>query len=735
MVLRYRFRLLLLAVAVIGGLGMLLARLWTLQVDQQEAYMDKIPDGRDLRIRVPGVRGEIRDRNGMPMVVNRANYEVFFDLKTIVDHYRETVSNELPRSTLRFANAVGIMEEKSLVNTAAIIDEIITPHLAVYGLARPFNERTVRMHYYSTEGVVPWTYRDDLSFEEFATFAEQNLSLPGVSVAARPVRRYVYGAVACHSLGYVRLPDDQRVPVEERREWDYWVGDDFGISGVEKSMDHHLRGIPGERIVRKDERGVITGEVGYTDPRPGADVYLTLDLRVQMIAEHALRDGGVGRGAVVVIDPWSGDVLASVSVPSYDPNKFIPKVDPDHWKAYDTDPSEPLRSRALGNNTPGSTYKVVTGLAGALAGNARSRVTCDGGQQYGNHFMKCLGRHGTIDLADAVRSSCNDFFYNFGNNAGINNLVTVGKLLGLGERSGIGIDGEMAGILPGPEWLRYHHPRERWSASYTAAASIGQGFVEATPLQMASVTATIASWGRSYRPRLVSRVVNTDGDHLVDSTPDLRADLLEEGIKREELEIVRHGMWKVVHDARGTARASQIKGFESAGKTGTATVTRGGEKDDNVWFIAFAPYEEPRYAIAVLVESGRWGGTVAAPVARRILEQSLALDSGFMPPMSPLAEAEGHFNKIQMISYGDDPVAEQLALLEQEERGEEVVEVGPPLESGEEISAGAEVVRAIPVAEPVIRAEPDSGEVRVVRATAPLRLPMYKSERRLEGNQ
>jgi penicillin-binding protein 2 len=403
--------------------------------------------------------------------------------------------------------------------------------------------------------------------------------------------------------------------------------------------------------------------LSYEPPRKGDDVYLTLDARIQTIAEKALRDGKIGRGSVVVIDPNSGEVLAMASVPSYDPNKFIPRVAESDWVKLLNNRTNPLLNRAISGYVPGSTYKIPIALAGCMAHIQNQRFNCSGGVTYGTKFMKCWiaekgGAHGTLDLSDAIMRSCNCFFYQFGNAARIDNISKTGKLLGLGEKTGIELEDEKTGILPNPAWLQMHEPRERWSNGDTANTSIGQGRVLASPLQMASVTGAVAS-GKVYKPHLLKQVMN--GTQVVAAPPpELRADL-SKFFPEKDLELVRKGMWKVVMGDAGTAKAARIPGVEVAGKTGTAQNWRRDEKnvrvqDNHTLFISFAPFTNPKYAVCILVQGGKSGGGCAAPVAHRVLEQALALENGYQVAMEVMPEVEGNFNKIEAVTFPDLPV-------------------------------------------------------------------------------
>jgi penicillin-binding protein 2 len=483
--------------------------------------------------------------------------------------------------------------------------------------------------------------------------------------------------------------------------------DDFGGAGVEKSFDSYLKGRPGVRTMQKNERGRIVGEIkgSYEAPRKGNDVYLTLDARIQFIAEKALRDGNIGRGSVVVINPQSGEVLAMATVPNYDPNRFIPSITQKDWDALNDNPVFPMLNRAIRGFAPGSTYKVPIALAGCVAKIQNNRYNCSGSVTYGTNAMQCWiqrqsgGSHGSLGLSDALMRSCNCFFYQYGNAAGIENITKVGKMLALGERTGIELDEEDTGILPNPEWLRLHCPQERWSSGYTANTSIGQGSVLASPLQMASVTGAVAS-GKAYKPHLLYKVM--DGSETVEPhKPQLRADL-NEHFSDKELEVVRKGMWKVVNDASGTAKAARIPGVEVAGKTGTAKnwrrVDRGNRLEDNhTLFISFAPYVNAKYAVCILVQGGKSGGGCAAPVAHRVIEQSLALDNGYNPKIEALAEVTGNFNKIESVSYADSGIPALAAVDEDGDTGTDAPE--------REASDAAPRVRS---AAPNIRKQSDS---------------------------
>jgi penicillin-binding protein 2 len=346
-----------------------------------------------------------------------------------------------------------------------------------------------------------------------------------------------------------------------------------------------------------------------------------------------------------VVDPNNGDILAMASIPSYDPNVFIPACSPKDWEAINKDPAVPMVDRAVSGFPPGSTFKIVTALAGLRKGMANSRYNCPGSIPYGGREFHCWiaekhGAHGVLGLADALKVSCDCFFYQYGNAAGINAIDQMGALLGFGQTYDIGLSDEKAGIMPGPEWMKDHYPKEHWTDAYTANVSIGQGFVLATPLQLAMAYSTVANGGVCYSPRLVKTVLNPDGtptrdedgNIAVPDVPKIRGDL-RTVVKQSDIEVVRKGLWEVVNEhggpgGGGTGAKGEIKGTVVAGKTGTAQSSEHGKAENIAWFCCFAPYDHPKYVVVAMVQGGKHGGSVAGPVANHILEQVLAMDQG-----------------------------------------------------------------------------------------------------------
>src|SRR5213595_1921084 len=628
-----RIRIQFLGLIMLLGMGALGLRLWWIQVAHGVEWTAQSRTSSQATVRIPSVRGEIKDRNGLTLVQNRASYEVDFYLPEMVKGYREHFGS--PPLTEYRATINGMPKDQKEPDIIKIVNGGIIPRLNDLDLARDYNAGKLQRHY-RNDTEVPFSYIKDIDFPTMAKFSEHDVGLPGVDIAIKPVRSYVYGALAAHLLGYVGAPDD--INKEEARKFTFYQSDVEGKSNVEKSMEEYLRGQPGVRVMRRNAKGTIDGVLREDPPKQGANVFLTLDARIQAIAEEALRV--VGRGAAVVVDPNNGNVLAMASVPSFDPNTFIPSIKAKDWKALRKDEANPLVNRAISALPPGSTFKLITSLGGLRRGLVNNRYNCGGGVSYGDHFFQCWVAekhytHGTLGLADAIKVSCDSFFYQYGNAAGIQSIDTVGKMLGIGEESGLRLTGEQTGNLPGQEWMQIHHPQERWSQAQTANVSIGQGYTLVSPLQLEMAYVAAANGGTCYYPRLIDKVLNQDGTPVLDgqgnpaaSPPRARSDLRQE-ISPDQIELVRKGLWKVVNEDGGTGGRARLKGVVVAGKTGTAQASVRGHKDTTAWFVCFAPFDHPKYVVAVMVQgaSGH-GGEVAGPIATRILERSGAQDEG-----------------------------------------------------------------------------------------------------------
>ena len=657
-----RIRIQFLGLLMLLGMGALGLKLWWIQVAHGAEWTAQLRGSSQATVRVPSVRGEIKDRNGATLVQNRASYEVDFYLPEMVKGYRERFGS--PPLTEYRATINGMPKDQKEPDIIKIVNDGIVPRLNELDLARDYNAGKLERHF-RNDTEVPFSYIKDIDFPTMAKFSEHDVGLPGVDIAIKPVRSYVFGALAAHLLGYVGMPDD--IDKEAARKFTFYQQDVEGKSNIEKMMDEYLRGKPGVRYLRKNAKGTIEGVLREDPPQQGANVFLTIDARIQSIAEEALR--AVSRAGVVVVDPNNGNILAMATVPSFDPNTFIPSIKAKDWTALQKDEADPLVNRAISGLPPGSTFKLITALSG-LRGTknlAGAKYSCGGGVSYGDHFFQCWVAekhytHGTIGLPDAIKVSCDSFFYQYGNAAGIQSIDHIGKMLGIGEESGLQLTGEQSGNMPGPEWMQIHHPQERWSQAQTANVSIGQGYTLVSPLQLAMAYVAIANGGICYYPRLVDRVLHQDGSPVLDEQgnpaappPRVRSDLRQE-ISPVGIDLVRKGLWKVVNEDGGTGGRARLKDVVVAGKTGTAQASVRGHKDTTAWFACFAPFENPKYVVAVMVQGGEHGGSVAGPVADRILERALALDEGkFDMQVAWLAPAHkaNPFQMIKDVTYHD----------------------------------------------------------------------------------
>jgi len=662
---RVELRIYLVGFTVLVLLASVILRLWWIQVARGALYTAKIAQRSVVTVRIPSVRGEIRDRNGIPLVQNRASYEVDFYLPDMVNGFKDRNNGQVPYIQYQ-APVHGMEENHREADIVQIVNTAVIPRLEALDLAKDYNAKHLKTHY-RNDTEIPFTYLEDIDFPTLAKFSEHDVGLPGVNIGIKPVRQYLYGALASHLLGYVGMPVD--IDEDDASHYNFYQPDVEGKSQIELAMDKYLKGTPGMRVMQRSVKGVIEGEVKTIQPKPGANVYLTIDARIQMIAEQALRQPQLGRASAVVVDPKNGDILAMASIPSFDPNVFIPSVSGSDWAALNKDPAVPLVDRAVSGFPPGSTFKIVTSLAGLTKGMANAHFNCPGSITYGDHVFHCWiaakgGSHGELGLADALKVSCDCFFYQYGNAAGIDAIDEVGTLLGFGQTYDIGLSDEKAGIMPGPEWMKEHYPKERWSPAYTANVSIGQGYVLATPLQLAMAYAAVANGGVCYAPRLVKTVLNADGTPTLDDdgtvavpdVPKIRGDL-RQVVKPADIEVVRKGLWEVVNEeggpgGGGTGAKGRVKGTVVAGKTGTADSTENGKKETIAWFAGFAPYDHPKYVVVAMVQGGKHGGSVAGPVAAHILEQVMAMDQGsYSPQLVALKPADNPhpFNEIDAL--------------------------------------------------------------------------------------
>ncbi|OGA14374.1 MAG: penicillin-binding protein 2 [Betaproteobacteria bacterium RIFCSPHIGHO2_12_FULL_69_13] len=588
--------------AVLVAFGLLAARFVFLQVAQHDAYRAKAEDNRISIVPVAPNRGLIVDRNGIVLARNFSAYtlEIF------------------PR---RLSDL-----ERTIDELAEIVD------------IQPKDRARLRKLLAETRNAESLPIRTRLTDEEVAKFAANRYRFPGVDIKARLFRQYPFGETASHVIGYIgRINrDDQARLEEEGLDANYRGTEYIGKAGIEASYQNELHGTTGLEQVEIDAAGRGIRTLSRTPSQPGNDVALTLDIRLQEVAEAAF---GARRGALVALEPSTGAVLAFVSKPGFDPNLFVDGIDPQSWAELNNSPDRPLNNRAIaGLYPPGSTFKPYMALAALELGKRtpRSTIFDPGYFEFGGRRFRDSkpGGHGVVDLYKSIVKSSDTYYYMLANDMGIDAIAGFMKHFGFGAKTGIDLQGEALGVLPSPEWKtrRFRRPeQQKWYAGETISIGIGQGYNSYTPVQLAQAIATLANSGVTFRPRLVSHVDNLRSGGRRYLEPQLAHRV---PARAEHLEFVRNAMAGVNREGTG-ARAFAGAQYTSAGKTGTAQVIglKQGEKyieskveerlRDHSLFIAFAPVESPKIALAVVVENSGFGARAAAPVARTVLDYFL----------------------------------------------------------------------------------------------------------------
>jgi len=461
---------------------------------------------------------------------------------------------------------------------------------------------------------IPIRIQRGLTFEQISWLEENKEFLSGVDYSIDMERTYPAGIRGSHLFGYCK--EISRKELEQKREF-YIMGDFVGHSGLEKYYEEYLRGQKGKQFVYVDSRGREVGPVndGKDDIKPisGYNAQLTIDADLQKLAEELLEGQS---GAIVAIDPNNGEILSLVSKPDFDLSNFASLTPASVWRQLNSDKRVPLFNRAtMSIYPPGSCFKPVNAIA-ALNDSVideKYAYPCGGGFSFGNHFYKCMGTHGGINVVHAIEKSCNTFFFNLILKNGFERWTKYGKLFGFGQKTGIDLHEEISGILPSVEYYNKIYGVNRWTKGYVVSLGVGQGELGVTPLQMAVYVATIANGGTWYRPHAVRKLFNPNANPVEITIPVEGKKL---PVRKEAIDLVREGMFLVVNGA-GTATHVRIPGILVAGKTGTAQNPHG---KDHAWFIGFAPFDNPKIAIAVIVENAGFGGAVAAPIAKRLIE-------------------------------------------------------------------------------------------------------------------
>jgi len=596
---RFRMRIQVLMGLVLLCFGLLVARLFWLQVVQHEALQAQAENNRTAVLPTVPPRGAILDRNG---VVLASNYSAY---------------------TLEITPS-------RVTNLEATIDE-----LATLVDIQPRDRKRFKRLREESKSFDSLPIRTRLSDEEVARFSAQRYRFPGVEIKARLFRQYPYGELASHVIGYIgRINAREKARLEEEDEDGNYRGTEYiGKLGVEQSYERELHGITGVQEVETSAGGRAIRRLSNRPAIPGRNVVLSIDIKLQKLIEDLY---GPRRGALVAIDTETGEVLAFVSKPTFDPNLFVEGIDVESWQMLNESIDKPLLNRALrGTYPPGSTYKPFMALGALVTGkrSASTLINDTGSWTYGGHTFRSHGDHGLgpVDMVRSISQSSNVYYYSLANDMGVDTIHDFMKPLGFGQITGIDLPGEVRGVLPSTEWKRRYYKRpeqQKWYGGETISLGIGQGYNTFTMLQLATATAVLANGGTRYAPRVV-RATQDPLTHTTQDTPPPVATALN--FKPEHLNVVRNGLVAVTTGGTAT-QVFAGAAYTSAGKTGTAQAVTIGQKEkynasklaehqrDHALYMAFAPAESPKIAVAAIVENAGFGAAHAAPIVRRVFD-------------------------------------------------------------------------------------------------------------------
>lgn len=609
---RYKWMALVVTLVFLGLLG----RMVQLQLVEYEHYASIALKNTTRTSSLKATRGLIRDRQGRVVALNRAAYQVY-----VTPQYLERGDLD------RMASLLGLSESER--------DALVAKVKRV-----PARRRAHQIRVFSDikrdQLAALETHQQDLCARRGSR--SQPVRLPCLALVSEPVRVYPFGRLGAHAIGYLNemTPEEYR----GRKRRGYRLGERVGRTGVERAWEDYLRGAQGYSRVHVDARGrrraAQAPRERRREPVPGRNLQLTIDMDLMRIIERAFR--GYPSGSAAVVDVENGAVRALFSKPSYDLSSFSGGLSPAEYRELRDDPFRPLIDRTLYESYfPGSTFKPIAALAALADGvlDPDARVECAGSYTLGKTRFGCTSAHGEVDMRQAIVQSCNVYFYRLAEQVGLDRLARFARDFGLGEATGIGINTEAAGFIPTRAW--YERVGRRFRLGYTLNNTIGQGDTKVTLIQLATAYAAIANGGRLYRPRLVERVLDANGETIEVFEPELRRKVQ---VGKEHLDFVKSGLVGVVNDNLGTAHDALLELSGStptsvAGKTGTAQVSvRARSHQDarrarylsraHAWFAGFAPAVRPRLAIVVLVEHGGPGGRYAAPIALRIVQEYLA---------------------------------------------------------------------------------------------------------------
>ena len=575
----------------------LIIRLWHLQILNADKYQAKSENNRLRFVPVAASRGAIMDSTGMVLVSNRPSFSL----------------------------AVIPQEVKDKEALLTLLSQLL--ELDRSEMADRWEKNKGRAKYY------PIVLASNITRNQVEIVEENRMRLSGIDIEMKPVREYSSGQLAAHLLGYISEVSEMELNSQDYG--DYNPGDYIGKNGIERALEKDLHGGDGGRQLEVDARGRVLRTISETLPTVGNSVVLTIDASVQKQAERAFGDQA---GAAVVMNVTNGEILAFVSNPGFDPSLFSGKLPPDVWQGYLKDERHPLENKALsGQYPPGSTFKMITALAGLQNNiiNEATSINCSGSYELGTSTFKCWNKkgHGATNLRKSLKESCDVYYYQLGEKLGVDKIAAAAQAFKLGSPLGVELLNERSGLIPTSEWSLKRFGR-RWFHGETLPVAIGQGAVLLTPIQLASMIATVANDGTIYRPHLVKRIVDADGKILKETKAEI---IGTASFSKEAFRLVKQGLLAVVNEPGGTGAAARQYDSKVAGKTGTSQVIKLRDSRrstpyrhrDHALFVAFAPFEKPEIAVAVVVEHGEHGGSAAAPIASRILR---AYFDGKNPP-------------------------------------------------------------------------------------------------------
>jgi penicillin-binding protein 2 len=597
------------ALMLISGMAVLLAGLWYVQVASGKRHLDAQQNQSLRTLRMPAVRGQISDRHRQPLALDRPVYQVNAYLDELRPHFRAEYQRLRPKGKLTRAQISALEKQVRFHTVSNLVQRLRLP------VSMTLTEPQLHWHY-TNKLALPLPVVSGLTPLQVALFMERGGDVPGLDVAAASARTYPQAAAA-HLVGYLKRDDSSSE--DEDSFYHYRLPDFVGRTGIESLFDRQLRGRAGTRTMLVNNLGYRQSEHMSTPAEAGHNVVLTLDLTIQRAAEQALATARPDvEGAVVVMDPNNGDLLALASAPTFNPGDFVPRLESEAWDRLRDPQLRPLVLRATQERyPPGSIFKIITSLAMLEAGGVDPAETVPnpGYFQIGRRQIKDTAAPGNYNFRRAFIHSSNTYFIHHALQIGPDRLIEMGARFFLGQNTGLLPGQEVAGQFP-----LLSRIREGWSPGDTANLSIGQGPITVTPLQMAVMTSAIVNGGRVWWPRLVDRIESpqNDAQNPIEQFP---AGRLRGELKAipKNLDLIREAMLADVEEAEGTGRRAAVPGLKIGGKTGTAELQRDGRTVDKItWFVSFAPYDQPRYVVVVMVESGISGGLTCAPIAQKI---------------------------------------------------------------------------------------------------------------------